>query len=87
MYKEYLAARFQDLFDAIQDGEKSEALFDVKELCREVTGKEIDDEESKVEVCPQCGASCNDDVTIADHGCCYDCLKAQLNSQPDEEEL
>jgi hypothetical protein len=38
-----------------------------------------DDEESKVEICPQCGASCNGDVTIADHGRCIDCHHAMLN--------
>jgi len=26
-------------------------------------------------VCPQCGAKCFDDVTIADHGMCIDCHK------------
>lgn len=42
---------------------------------------EAADEEAKVQTCPNCGASCNDDVTIADHGECYDCHKARLNGE------
>lgn len=37
-----------------------------------------ENEEANVEECPRCGASCNGDVTIADHGCCIDCHKADL---------
>lgn len=36
------------------------------------------DEEDKVEECPACGNSCNDDVTISDHGVCYDCHHEML---------
>lgn len=31
-----------------------------------------------IEDCPVCGESCKDDVTIADHGMCYDCHQAFL---------
>ena len=30
-------------------------------------------------ICPVCGNSCFDDVTIADHGKCRDCHKGELN--------
>jgi hypothetical protein len=39
-----LANRFQDLFDSIQDGDTTVALEDVKTLCRDLTGIEIEDE-------------------------------------------
>jgi len=38
----------------------------------------------KLEVCPQCGALCNDDQTIEDHGKCYDCQKAWQHGEEDE---
>jgi hypothetical protein len=41
------------------------------------------DEEANVEECPQCGASCNGDVTIADHGCCIDCHHENLEENGD----
>jgi len=46
----------------------------------------MQNEESKVETCPRCGSLCNDDVTIADHGHCYDCHKAwQFGEWPEQE--
>lgn len=36
-------------------------------------------EDAYVEVCPNCGALCNDDQTIEDHGCCIDCFHERLN--------
>ena len=41
-------------------------------------------EESSVQVCPVCGAMCNEDVTIEDHSACYDCHKARLNGEIDD---
>jgi len=38
----------------------------------------------KLEMCPQCGALCNDDQTIEDHGKCYDCQKAWQHGKEDE---
>lgn len=29
--------------------------------------------------CPQCGYMCFDDVTLADHGVCYDCHHHNLS--------
>lgn len=31
-------------------------------------------ETANVQACPECGASCNDDQTIDDHGMCWDCF-------------
>lgn len=36
-----------------------------------------------VRECPQCAALCHDDVTIDDHGQCYDCHKARLWGEED----
>jgi hypothetical protein len=33
--------------------------------------------------CPECGEKCFDDVTLADHGKCYDCHKEELLSSSD----
>ena len=41
-------------------------------------------EEEFVEICSNCGASCNGDVTIADHGVCKDCHHETLNETEDE---
>lgn len=49
--KFFLANRFQDLFDSIQDDGDDQyvALEDVKTLCRELTGVEIHDERAEEE--------------------------------------
>lgn len=47
----------------------------------------IPNEEANVQVCPQCGHTCNRDVTIDDHGMCRDCLAEwQFGEYDDEEE-
>lgn len=32
------------------------------------------DDDAGIQICPKCGASCKDDQTIKDHGCCIDCF-------------
>lgn len=38
-------------------------------------------------VCPTCGNPCFDDVTLADHGECYDCHHSSLNEDDDTEAI
>lgn len=42
-------------------------------------------EEANVEECPVCHEFCNGDVTIADHGKCYDCHKSELSQNEEQE--
>ena len=43
----------------------------------------MNNESENIQVCPTCGASCNNDVTIEDHGECIDCHHARLNGELD----
>lgn len=52
-----------------------------RDVCQ-VCGKDHDECEC---VCPTCGQPCYDDVTMADHGECYDCHKARLAGELDGE--
>lgn len=38
-------------------------------------------DDAGIEDCPVCGESCKDDVTIEDHGMCYDCHHAVLDGE------
>jgi hypothetical protein len=43
--------------------------------------------EDNVQICPSCGQSCNNDVTIEDHGMCRDCLAdRQWGAQEDDDD-
>ena len=34
-----------------------------------------------IQKCPSCGEMCRNDVTIEDHGVCYDCHHDMLNGE------
>jgi hypothetical protein len=68
-------ARLGDLCEAC--GEPTDAC--TCNLCQ-VCGKNSDNCSC---TCPVCGEPCFDDVTIADHGRCYDCHHAILNGEID----
>lgn len=57
------------------DGEGWLSVRECKECGSEVLGDDTccESEEANVQECPVCGVLCNNDVTIADHGKCYDC--------------
>lgn len=61
--------------------ELHKSRYSAKEKCQ-VCGKDYDNCDC---VCPQCGYMCFDDVTIADHGVCYDCHHHNLSEGTDED--
>jgi hypothetical protein len=50
-----------------------------------VCGKSAEGENVCSCTCPSCGAGCFNDVTLADHGVCYDCHKSHLMPSAGEE--